>query len=101
MFHLLTVFPNNAADQEKYYFSNVLKEPQRVGVHPFVQHIEQLNAYVAQLPCWYYSLSYNPSMTLLESSQMGTNKQTHYHRFLLSRVSQQVGKSYQVILDSQ
>jgi hypothetical protein len=25
MFHLLTVFPNNAAEQEKYYLSNVLK----------------------------------------------------------------------------
>jgi hypothetical protein len=32
MFHLLTVFPNNAAEQEKYYLSNVLKKPQRVGV---------------------------------------------------------------------
>jgi hypothetical protein len=27
MFHLLTVFPNNAAEQEKYYLSNVLKKP--------------------------------------------------------------------------
>jgi hypothetical protein len=51
MFHLLTVFPNNAAEQEKYYLSNVLKKPQRVGVHQFVQHVEQLNTYVAQLPC--------------------------------------------------
>ena len=101
IFHLLTLFPNNAAEQEKYYLSNMLKKPQRVGVHQFLQRIEQLNAYAMQLPCWYYSLSYNPSMTLLESSQMGTNKQTHYHRFPLSRVSQQVGKSYQVILDSQ
>jgi hypothetical protein len=50
MFHLLK--------QEKYYLSNVLKKPQRVGVHQFVQHVEQLNAYVVQLPCWYYSPSY-------------------------------------------
>jgi hypothetical protein len=62
MFHLLTVFPNNAAKQEKYYLSNVLKKPQKVGIHQFVQHIEQLNAYVAQLPCWYYSPSYNAGM---------------------------------------
>jgi hypothetical protein len=62
MFHLLTVFPNNAAEQEKYYLSNVLKS-QRVGVHQFVQRVEQLNAYATQLPCWYYSLSYNPGMT--------------------------------------
>jgi hypothetical protein len=51
MFHLLTVFPNNAAEQEKYYLSNVLKKPQRVGICQFVQRVEQLNAYVAQLPC--------------------------------------------------
>ncbi len=57
MFHLLTVFPNNAAEQEKYYLSNMLKKPQRVGIHQFVQYIEQLNAYIAQLPCWYYSPS--------------------------------------------
>ncbi len=60
MFHLLTMFPNNAAEQEKYYLSNVLKKSQRVGMHQFVQHIEQLNT---QLPCWYYSPSYNPGMT--------------------------------------
>jgi hypothetical protein len=39
MFHLLTVFPNNAAEQEKYYLSNVLKKPQRVGIRQFVQHL--------------------------------------------------------------
>jgi hypothetical protein len=57
MFHLLTVFPNNAAEQEYYYLSNVLKKPQRVGRRQFVQRVEQLNAYLAQLPCWYYSPS--------------------------------------------
>jgi hypothetical protein len=31
VFHLLTVFPNNAAEQEKYYLSNMLKKPQRVA----------------------------------------------------------------------
>jgi hypothetical protein len=52
MFHLLTEFQNNAAEQEKYYLSNVLKKPQRVGICQFVQHVEQLNAYVAQLLYW-------------------------------------------------
>jgi hypothetical protein len=28
MFHLLTLFPNNAVEQEKYYLSNMLKKPQ-------------------------------------------------------------------------
>jgi hypothetical protein len=64
MFHLLTVLPNNAAEQEKYYLSNVLKKPQRFGICQFVQRLEQLNAYIAQLPCWYYSLSYVTGMTL-------------------------------------
>jgi hypothetical protein len=63
MFHLLPVFPNNTAEQEKYYLSNMLKKPQRAGIHQFVQRVEQLNAYVVQLPCWYYSPSYNASMT--------------------------------------
>ncbi len=41
----------------------MLKKPQRFGIPQFVQHVEQLNAYVAQLPCWYYSPSYNAGMT--------------------------------------
>jgi hypothetical protein len=57
MFHLLTVFPNNAADQERYYIMNVLKKPQRISIRQFVQHVEQLNSYILQLPCWYYSPS--------------------------------------------
>ncbi len=63
IFYLLTVFPNNAAEQEKYYLSNVLKKPQRVGILQFVQRVEQLNAYVAQLPCWYHSPSFVTGMT--------------------------------------
>ncbi len=57
MFHLLTVFPNNAAEQERYYITNVLKKPQRVSVRQFVQRVEQLNSYILQLPCCYYSPS--------------------------------------------
>jgi hypothetical protein len=64
MFHLLIVFPNNAAEQEKYYLSNVLKKPQRVGICQFVQCVEQLNACIVQLPCWYYSPSYNAGTML-------------------------------------
>jgi hypothetical protein len=32
LFHLLTVFPINAAEQEKYYITNLLKKPQCVNV---------------------------------------------------------------------
>jgi len=57
MFHLLTMFPNNAAEQERYYITNVLKKPKRVSIRQFVQRVEQLNSYIVQLPCWYYSPS--------------------------------------------
>jgi hypothetical protein len=30
--HLLTAFPINAAEQEKYYLTNMLKKPQRVSM---------------------------------------------------------------------
>jgi hypothetical protein len=59
MFHHLTVFPNNVAEQERYYITNVLKQPQRVSIRQFVQRVEQLNSYISQLPCWYYSPSVN------------------------------------------
>jgi hypothetical protein len=61
MFHLLTVFPINAAEQEKYYILNVLKKPQRINVHQFVRCVEQLNAYITQMPCFYYSPNANAS----------------------------------------
>ncbi len=47
MFHLLTVFANNAAEQEQYYIMNVLKKPQRISIPQFVQHVEQLNSYIS------------------------------------------------------
>jgi hypothetical protein len=59
MFHLLTAFSVNAAEQEKYYITNVLKKPQRVNVRQFVCCVEQLNAYIAQMPCFYYSPNAN------------------------------------------
>ena len=43
MYHLLTAFPINAAEQEKYYVTNVLKKPQCVNVHQFVHRVEQLS----------------------------------------------------------
>jgi hypothetical protein len=61
MFHLLTMFPINAAEQEKYYISNVLEKPQRINVRQFVRRVEQLNAYITQMPCFYYSPHANAS----------------------------------------
>jgi hypothetical protein len=64
MFHLLTVFPNNAAEQERYYITHVLKKPLQVGVLQFVQRVEQLNSYIPQLICWFYSPSVKSNTTL-------------------------------------
>jgi hypothetical protein len=63
--HLLTVFSNNTAEQERYYIRNMLKKPQQVSICQFVQHVEQLNSYIKQLPYWYYSLSTKPCTTLM------------------------------------
>ncbi len=63
MFHLLTVFPINAAEQEKYYIT-VLKKPQSVNVHQFVCRVEQLNVYIAKMLCFYYSPNANASTKL-------------------------------------
>jgi hypothetical protein len=64
MFHILTAFPINTAEQEKYYISNVLRKPQRINVRQFVWHVEQPNAYIAQMPCFYYSPNANASTKL-------------------------------------
>jgi hypothetical protein len=61
MFHLLTAFPINAAEQEKYYILNVIKKPQCVNMCQFVRPVEQLNAYIAQMPCFFYSPNANAS----------------------------------------
>jgi hypothetical protein len=61
MFHFLTAFPINTAEQEKYYILNVLKKPQHINVHQFVLRVEQLNAYISQMPCFYYSPNANAS----------------------------------------
>jgi hypothetical protein len=64
MFHLLTVFPINAAEQEKYYITNILKKPQCVKVSQFVHCVEQLNACTVQMPCLYKSPSVNTTTKL-------------------------------------
>ncbi len=61
IFHLLTVFPSNAAEQARYYITNMCKKHQCISVHQIMQHVEQLNSYIAQLPCWFYNPSGKPS----------------------------------------
>jgi hypothetical protein len=77
LFHLLTVLPINAAEQEKYYITNVLKKPQRVNVCQFVWRVEQLNAYITQMLCFYYSPSINantkPKNVPFTEAELGSN----------------------------
>jgi hypothetical protein len=78
MFHLLTAFSINAAEQEKYYVTNVLKKPQRVNVRrQFVRCVEQLNAYIAQMLCFYYSphanASTKPKIALFTEAELGAH----------------------------
>jgi hypothetical protein len=55
-FHLLDIFPSDAAKQQHFYISNMLKKPQQVLVRYFFQRVEQLNSYLSHLPCTYDSL---------------------------------------------
>ncbi len=77
MFHLLTAFPINAAEQEKYYITNVLKKTQHVNIRQFVRPVEQLNAYLAQMPCFYYSpnatASTKPKNALFTEAELGSH----------------------------
>ncbi len=77
MFHLLTAFPINAAEQEKAYISNVLQKPQRINIRQFVHRVEQLNAYIAQMPCFYYSPNANastkPENVLFTEAELGAH----------------------------
>jgi hypothetical protein len=77
MFHLLTAFPINVAEQKKYYITNVLKKPQCINVCQFVGRVEQLNAYIAQMPCFYYSpcanASTKPENVLFTEAELGAH----------------------------
>ncbi len=77
VFHLLTAFPINAAEQVNYYVTNVLKKPQHVKVRQFVCRVEQLNTYIAQMPCFYYSphtnASTKPTNVLFMEAELGSH----------------------------
>ena len=49
-FHLLTVFPLDSTEQERYYINVHLKKPTRVLICHFVARILQLNSYLGTLP---------------------------------------------------
>ncbi len=53
VFHLLTIFDEDAAEHQQLYISNTLKKPQRVTVSAFFTRVEQLNSYIKYLPSIY------------------------------------------------
>lgn len=53
--HVLTMFPMDAAEVQKYYISTVVKKPSRVTVRAFFTRVEQLNSYIELLPSIYNS----------------------------------------------
>ena len=55
VFHLQTVFDEDAAERQQIYISSHLKKPQRVTVRAFFTRVEQLNNYVKYLPSIYNS----------------------------------------------
>jgi hypothetical protein len=75
--HLLPAFPINTAEQEKNYISNVLKKHQHVNIRQFVRRVEQLNAYIAQMLCFYYSPNANastkPENVLFTEAELGSH----------------------------
>jgi hypothetical protein len=80
MFQLLIVFPNNRAEQERYYITNVLKKPQCMSICQFVQHVEQLNSYISHLPCWCYSPSTKAGMIPMNVALTKANLVSHILR---------------------
>jgi hypothetical protein len=56
---------------------NILKKPQHINVLQFVCRVEQLNAYIAQMPCFYYSPNANagtkPKITPFTEAELGAH----------------------------
>jgi len=66
VFHLLTIFDEDAAERQQLYISNTLKKPQRVTVRAFFVRVEQLNSYIKYLPSLYNSPKAVESTVLAE-----------------------------------
>ena len=49
-FHLLTVFPADAEEQQRYYINVSLRKPNKVTIRNFIARIEQVNSYLGRLP---------------------------------------------------
>eukprot|EP00804_Cyclotella_cryptica_P019427 CCRYP_006602-RA/>CCRYP_006602-RA protein AED:0.28 eAED:0.63 QI:0/0/0/1/1/1/2/0/305 len=57
LLHLQSCFAHDAGENLRFYISNCLKKPNKVKIRQFVQRVMQLNNYIEDLPCLYYSPS--------------------------------------------
>ena len=57
LLHLQSCFSHDAGENLRLYISNCLKKPNKVQIWQFVQRVLQLNNYVEDLPCLFYSPS--------------------------------------------
>jgi hypothetical protein len=71
--YFLTMLQHNLGKAMKFYITNTLKKPNRVLVRQFFKQVEQLNSYIKNLPCMYYSPKVNgatKSVLLLDDSNL-------------------------------
>ena len=61
---LLCQFPQDAAEQQHHYLSHYVVCPQRMKIPNFVSRMEQLNEYIAYLPCRKDSTAVATQMTV-------------------------------------
>ena len=76
MFHLQQVFKNDAGETLKYYITNTLRKPNRVLICQFLVRVKQLNSYLENLPCLYYSSNANQATKVvkpLDDSDLATH----------------------------
>ena len=50
VFHLLSVFLHDAAEQQKYYISHYIRKLRRIPIRNFADRIENPNSYIPLLP---------------------------------------------------
>ena len=60
LLHLQSCFSHDAAENLRFYITNCLKKPNKVRIRQFVQCVLQLNSYIEDLPCLFFSPSASP-----------------------------------------
>jgi hypothetical protein len=89
------------ADAVKAKKFNIKYNPEKENLGDYQSKHHLGTHYIAVCPRYLHEKTSMRELPKLESYQMGTNGKTHYQKFPLSRVSQQVVNAYLVTLDSQ